>query len=99
MSIPLNCAQSAGGLGERRQSPPAVAQTLPPLQAPRLLDQLRERIRVLHCSRSTEDAYVHWCKAFVRFHGKQHPKDLIYTHVLKLGGRAVRSPLDALGHG
>jgi hypothetical protein len=54
---------------------------------------------VLHCSRSTEAAYVHWCKAFVRFHGKQHPKDLIYTHVLKLGGRAARSPLDALGHG
>lgn len=76
MSILLNPAQSAVGLGEKRQSPPVAPPTLPPLQAPRLLDQLRERIRLLHYSRSTEDAYVHWCRAFVRFHGKQHPRDL-----------------------
>jgi site-specific recombinase XerD len=76
MSIPLNSAPSVGGLGERRPAPPAVPQTLPALQAPRLLDQLRERIRLLHYSRSTEDAYVHRCKAFIRFHGRQHPKDL-----------------------
>lgn len=28
--------------------------------APRLLDQVRERIRYLHYSLRTEDAYVHW---------------------------------------
>ncbi len=41
--------------------PPAAAGSalkLPPLQAVRLLDQLRERIRYLHYSRRTEDAYV-----------------------------------------
>jgi len=76
MAMPLSTAQPVGGSGSRRQSPPAAPPTLPPLQAPRLLDQLRERIRLLHYSRSTEDAYVHWCKAFIRFHGCQHPKDL-----------------------
>jgi hypothetical protein len=92
---------------------------LPPLQAPRLLD---------------EQAYVHWVRAFVRFRRMRHPRKMgqpeveaflswlaaerqvraqwladvqadragvvsttmIYTHVLKVGGGAVRSPLDAL---
>jgi len=55
---------------------PVVANPLPPLQAPRLLDQLRERVRYLHYSRRTEQAYVHWCKAFIHFHGLRHPRDL-----------------------
>jgi integron integrase len=41
-----------------------------------LLDQLRERIRLLHYSRRTEQAYVHWCRAFIRFHGLRHPADM-----------------------
>jgi len=49
---------------------------LPPLQAPRLLDQLRERIRYLHYSIRTEQAYVHWVRAFVRFHRMRHPAEL-----------------------
>ena len=44
--------------------------------APRLLDQLRERIRYLHYSLRTEQAYVHWVRAFVRFHGLRHPKGM-----------------------
>ena len=32
---------------------------LPPLKSIRLLDQVRERIRYLHYSLSTERAYVH----------------------------------------
>jgi integron integrase len=50
--------------------------TLPPLTSERLLDQLRERIRYLHYSIRTEDAYVHWVSAFVRFHGLRHPADM-----------------------
>ncbi len=55
---------------------PARLTMMPALKAPRLLGQLRERIRYLHYSRSTEQAYVHWCKAFIRFHGLRHPRDL-----------------------
>ena len=43
--------------------------TLPPLQAVKVLDQLRERFRYLHYSRRTEEAHVHWVKRFIRFHG------------------------------
>ena len=49
---------------------------LPPLQAPRLLDRLRERIRLMHYSLQTERAYVHWCRAFIRFHALRHPGDM-----------------------
>ena len=33
---------------------------LPPLRSVKVLDQLRERIRYLHYSLPTEQAYVHW---------------------------------------
>ena len=42
----------------------------------RLLDQVRERIRYLHYSLRTEQAYVHWVRAFVRFHGLRHPNQM-----------------------
>ena len=49
---------------------------LPPLQSGRLLDQVRERIRYLHYSLRTEQAYVHWVRAFVRHHGLRHPRSM-----------------------
>jgi len=41
-----------------------------------LLDQVREQIRYLHYSIRTEEAYVHWVRAFVRFHGLRHPRQM-----------------------
>lgn len=60
----------------RRAMRPAEVQVLPALRAPRLVDQVRERIRYLHYTRRTEQAYVHWCKAFIRFHGLRHPREM-----------------------
>ncbi len=37
---------------------------------PRLLDQVRERCRVKHYSLRTEQAYIHWIRRFILFHGK-----------------------------
>ncbi len=54
----------------------AYSPDLPPLQSTRLLDQLRERIRYLHYSIRTEQAYVHWVQTFIRFHGIKHPSEL-----------------------
>ena len=61
---------------EALRSPlPAVA--LPPLRAVEVLDQLRERVRLLHYSRRTEEAcVVHWCRALIRFHGIRHHREL-----------------------
>lgn len=49
---------------------------LPPLRSVKVLDQLRERIRYLHYSLGTEQTYVHWIRAFIRFHGLRHPATL-----------------------
>lgn len=43
---------------------------------PKLLDQVRDRIRVKHYSLRTEQAYLSWIKRFIYFHGKRHPKDM-----------------------
>ena len=48
---------------------------------PRLLDQVRGAIRERHYSYRTEQAYVHWIKRFVFFHGKRHPADMGRTEV------------------
>jgi integron integrase len=48
---------------------------------PRLLDQVRDRIRFKHYSLRTEQAYVGWSKRFIRFHGSRHPSDLSSAHV------------------
>jgi len=43
---------------------------------PRLLDRVRERIRVKHYSIRTERAYVHWIRSFILYHGKRHPQEM-----------------------
>jgi ATP sulfurylase len=40
------------------------------------LDQVRERVRYLHYSLSTERAYVHWIRAYIHFHGLRHPAEM-----------------------
>ena len=47
-----------------------------PIPKPRLLDQVRDRIRVKHYSIRTEQAYLGWVKRFILFHGKRHPLTL-----------------------
>ena len=55
---------------------------LPPLQSARLLDQVRERVRYLHYSLRTEQAYVHWVQAFVRHQGMRHLREMGHSEVL-----------------
>ncbi len=43
---------------------------------PRLLDALRAQIRYRHYSLRTEEAYVHWVRAFIRHHGLRHPAEM-----------------------
>jgi integron integrase len=42
----------------------------------RLLDRVRDLIRVRHYSIRTEDIYVQWARRFILFHGKRHPLEL-----------------------
>ena len=45
-------------------------------QQPKLLDRLREQVRVRHYSYRTEQTYVHWCRRYILHHGKRHPQDM-----------------------
>ncbi|MEW6679356.1 MAG: integron integrase [Pseudomonadota bacterium] len=56
--------------------------------SPRLLEQLRDRIRFKHYSLRTEQAYVLWVKQYIYFHGKRHPAEL--------GKQAVEAFLSSL---
>ena len=44
--------------------------------APRLLEQVRGRIRFLHYSLRTEKTYLFWVRWFIRFSGLRHPRDM-----------------------
>jgi integron integrase len=43
---------------------------------PRLLDALSQRLRYMHYSLRTEQAYVYWVRSFVRWFGMRHPRDM-----------------------
>jgi integron integrase len=42
----------------------------------KLREQLREVMRFKHFSHRTEEAYWHWIKGFILFHGKRHPREM-----------------------
>lgn len=42
----------------------------------RLLDRVREAIRVRHYSIRTEQAYVDWIRRYIRYWGRRHPEEL-----------------------
>jgi integron integrase len=44
--------------------------------AQKLLDQVRDTIRLKHLSARTEDSYIQWIKRFVLFHHKRHPAEM-----------------------
>jgi integron integrase len=48
----------------------------PILLSVRILDQVKERIRYLHYSLSTEKVYIYWVKFFIRWHGVRHPREM-----------------------
>jgi len=42
----------------------------------KLLDEVRNTLRVHHYAMKTEKSYVQWIKRFILFHKKRHPKDM-----------------------
>ncbi|MFA6013655.1 MAG: phage integrase N-terminal SAM-like domain-containing protein [Gallionellaceae bacterium] len=42
---------------------------------PKLLDEMRSKLRFLHYSLRTEQSYVGWIRRCILFQGKRHPKE------------------------
>ena len=57
--------------------PPLPPSTSPP----KLLDQVRDRVRRLGYAKRTEQSYVHWIKRYILFHGKRHRREMGKTAV------------------
>ena len=47
----------------------------------KLLDRVRESIRLKKYSDKTEQAYSAWIKQYILFHDKKHPQDMAATEV------------------
>src|SRR6185503_7686117 len=41
-----------------------------------LIEAVQATIRRMHYSPRTEEAYLHWIRAFIRFHGGRHPREM-----------------------
>lgn len=48
---------------------------------PKLLDQVRDVLRLKHFSLRTEQAYIGWIRRFILFHGKRHPREMAEAEV------------------
>ncbi len=42
----------------------------------KLLEQVRDQIRLKHYSYRTEDTYTQWIRRYILFHNKRHPKEM-----------------------
>ena len=47
-----------------------------PEKPKKLLDQVRDAVRIRNYSYRSEQCYVDWIKRFILFHQKRHPKDM-----------------------
>ena len=62
----------------------------------RLLDDVRDVIRIKHYSIRTEQAYLQWIRRYILFHGKRHPSELGADHLSAfLSDLAVRGRVAA----
>jgi integron integrase len=74
----------------------------PPSKA-KLLDQVRDAIRLRHYSIRTEQTYADWIRRFILFHGKRHPREMaeaevteFLTHLARAGNVAASTQNQAL---
>ena len=47
-----------------------------PPRKPKLMAQMREALRARHYSSRTEQAYCHWVRRYIFFHGVRHPAEM-----------------------
>ena len=80
-----------------------VAPAASPGKPKKLLEQVRDLLRLKHYSLRTERSYCDWIERFIRFHGKRHPRDLgeeevnaFLTHMARDGQVAASTQNQAL---
>jgi site-specific recombinase XerD len=59
----------------------------------KLLEQVKDQIRLKHYSYRTEETYTQWIRRYILFHNKRHPKDMGVPEI-----EAFLSHLATVGH-
>jgi hypothetical protein len=54
----------------------AMESAVPAAPKPKLIDRVRQAIRLRHYSRRTEDSYARWVRRFILFHRKRRPAEM-----------------------
>ena len=74
----------AGGRRVHIVASAAIPDSVPYImaQTPKLLSQVRGRMRARHMSPRTEQAYVGWIVRYIRYHGTRHPSALDEEHIV-----------------
>ena len=82
---------------------PPILPAPTPVIKPKLLDQVRDTIRLKHYSFRTEQIYVDWIRRFILFHNKRHPQEMaepevteFLTHLARVGNVAASTQNQAL---
>lgn len=60
---------------------PNTSNPSPTSHPPKLLDQVRHRLRVKHYALRTERSYLYWIRQFILFHHKRHPRDMAAAEI------------------
>ena len=47
----------------------------------KLLDQVRDALRLKHDSIRTEDSYLGWIRRYILFHNRRHPQEMDRTEI------------------
>jgi hypothetical protein len=74
------------------QEPKPPKQSAGLSSTPKLLDRVRQVMRLKHYSYRTEQAYVDWIRRFILFHHKRHPQEM-GTRVRRCRGEFSLAPL------
>src|SRR5436853_235838 len=85
------------------ENAPCPSPPPPGTNQPRLLDRLREALRVRHYSLRTERCYIEWARRYILYHGKRHPLEMgaaeinrILTHLAVAGQVSASTQTQAL---
>jgi hypothetical protein len=70
--------------------PKQFSSTRPAGRPRKLLDHVRDVLRVNHYAARTEEAYVGWMRRFILYHEKKHPRES-RRHATRYGTRLRQS--------
>jgi hypothetical protein len=75
-SVPNGAAQ-----GEEAMKAAALTGGKVSVTAPRLLDQLTQAARQQGHTQEAAKAIAEWCRRYVLFHGKRHPREMVLPEI------------------